>query len=211
MLRYLLIADDHPICVAALTMAAQRVDGAIAVETATSLAEVEQRICNRRYDAVLLDLRLPDGDGFEGLAMLARRCPKTPVAIVSSSDSPQYVRRAAELGARGFVSKAASVDAMYDALVALLEGRAAFPEGFDVSAIGSGSKSDPLAQLTPAQLRVLRELRDGHANKEIGFRLGLAEPTVKRHLSAIFRALGVSNRNQAMLAMRQGPDGLPLR
>lgn len=207
MLKYLLIADDHPICVAALTMAAQRVDGAIAVETATSLAEVEQRISERRYDAVLLDLRLPDGDGFEGLAMLARRCPKTPVAIVSSSDSPQHVRRAAELGACGFVSKAASVEAMHDALAALLEGKPAFPDGFDLTDTGSGRAPDPLAQLTPAQLRVLRELRDGHANKEIGFRLELAEPTVKRHLSAIFRALGVTNRSQAMLAMRQGSEG----
>ena len=206
MIRYLLIADDHPICVAALTRAVEQIDGAIAVETATCLAEVGQRISERRYDAVLLDLRLPDGDGFEGLALLARQCPATPVAIVSSSDSPQQIRRAADLGARGFISKAASIEMMSDAVVALLDGRTAFPPGFDASETGAGREFDPLAQLTPAQLRVLRELRDGNANKEIAFRLGLAEQTIKSHLSAVFRALGVSNRNQAMLALRQMQD-----
>lgn len=206
MLKYLLIADDHPICVAALTRAVEQIDGAITVETATCLADVAQRISERQYDAVVLDLRLPDGDGFEGLALLAQHCPATPVAIVSSSDSPQHVRRAAGLGARGFISKAASVDEMKDAVVALLDGRTAFPRGFDFNETGTARETDPLAQLTPAQLRVLRELRNGHANKEIGFRLGLAEQTIKSHLSAIFRALGVSNRNQAMLALREAQD-----
>lgn len=201
---HILVADDHPMCSAALAMAARVVDPAMPVDTATTLAETEQLIRRTVHDLILLDLMLPDVQGFAGLALVRAIRPQVRVAIVSGRDEPGIIRQAAALGACGFIPKSLAIDQMVAAIAALMAGHSWFPEGLCSNDIDA-SQTDMVARmgtLSVAQLRVLRAIANGHQNKQIAYDLHLAEPTVKSHLSAIFRKLGVTNRTQAVLALQ---------
>ncbi|HEU0045674.1 response regulator transcription factor [Sphingomonas sp.] len=204
MLRRILIADDHPMCVTALTMAAHAIDPALLVDKAGTLAEAE--FCARAvpHDLILLDLVLPDVQGFAGLVLMRALAPETPVAIVSSRDEETVIRQAIVLGARGFMSKSAPLDQMIAAIRVLLGGGQWLPGALlaNPPADNADEAGGRVGSLSVAQLRVLRAIADGRQNKQIAYDLQLAEPTVKSHLAAIFRKLGVANRTQAVLALR---------
>ncbi|MDJ0278476.1 response regulator transcription factor [Sphingomonas sp. 2R-10] len=201
---HILVADDHPMCATALGMAAQATDPTITRDSATTLAEAEALVRTKDYDLILLDLMLPDVQGFAGLALLRAIRPSARIAIVSGREEPAVVAQAHALGAHGFIPKSSTIDQMMEALRTLLAGRTWVPEG-----LGGGAPDDRrvdmaerMGTLSIAQLRVLRAIVNGHQNKQIAYDLQLAEPTVKSHLSAIFRKLGVSNRTQAVLALQ---------
>ena len=202
MLKRILVADDHPMCATALTMAAHVIDPAMLVDTAGTLAETEARARAAAPDLVLLDLMLPDVQGFAGLALMRGLLPGVAVAIVSSRDEEPVMRQALSLGARGFVSKASPLDQMVAAIRVLLARGQWFPDGLLAAPAPSDDAAARVGSLSVAQLRVLRAIADGRQNKQIAYDLQLAEPTVKSHLAAIFRKLGVSNRTQAVLAYR---------
>ena len=210
MVKRLLVADDHPLCVTALTMAAHAIDPAMLVDQAGTLAEAEAFARAARLDLVLLDLMLPDVHGFAGLAMMRAMLPGVPVAIVSSRDDEAVIRQAITLGARGYLSKASPLDQMIAAIRVLLGGGQWFPDAM-LAAPRDDAADDVAARigtLSVAQLRVLRAIADGRQNKQIAHDLQLAEPTIKSHLAAIFKKLGVFNRTQAVLALRtMEPDG----
>jgi DNA-binding NarL/FixJ family response regulator len=203
-LRRVLVADDHPMYATALAMAVQTIDSAILVDSAGTLAEAEALVRAHPHDLVLLDLMLPDVQGFSGLALLRAIKPNTPVGIVSSRDEPGVIRQAAALGAQGFLSKASPIDRVVSAIRVLLEGGQWFPNGVTLG--GASDQTAELAKrmgtLSVAQLRVLRAIASGRQNKQIAHDLDLAEPTIKSHLSAIFRKLGVTNRTQAVLQLQ---------
>jgi DNA-binding NarL/FixJ family response regulator len=204
MAQSILVVDDHPLCTAALTMAAHAVDPATIVEIAATLAEAEARVRARRPDLILLDLMLPDVQGFTGLALMRALCPDVPVAIVSSRDEDGTVRKARGLGAGGFISKTSPIDRMIAALRLLLAGGQWFPDASLADGVASedAAAAERIGSLSVAQLRVLRAIADGAGNKQIAGDLDLAIPTIKSHLAAIFRKLDVSNRTQAVLALR---------
>jgi DNA-binding NarL/FixJ family response regulator len=201
--RPVLIADDHPLFVSALTMAARAVEPGIAVETAATLAAAEALAGASRHALILLDLMLPDVQGFAGLALLRAMQPDTPIAIVTAREEPAIARQALMLGARGFIGKGIALDQTVAAIRVLLGGGRWFP---DAIALDKDSDADArlarFAELSVAQLKVLRRMADGLQNKQIAHELGIAEPTVKSHLVAVFRKLGVTNRTQAVLALR---------
>ncbi len=201
---HILVADDHPMCAAALAMAARAVDPAMTIDSATTLAEAEGFARAAAPDLVLLDLMLPDVQGFGGLALMRAIRPTATIAIVSSRDEPAIVAQAVALGARGFVSKSSPIDQMVAAIRALLAGDPWLPAGTETIAPDDRriDLATRMGTLSVAQLRVLRAIANGHQNKQIAYDLQLAEPTVKSHLSAIFRKLGVTNRTQAVLAMQ---------
>ncbi len=201
---HILVADDHPMCATALGMAAKAVDPAIAIDCAATLGEAESFARQRRYDLILLDLMLPDVQGFAGLAVLRAVLPSATIAIVSGREEPAVVAQAVALGARGFVPKSSSIETMIAAIRSLLAGEHWLPDGFEDQAQDDRrvDVAERMGTLSIAQLRVLRAIANGHQNKQIAFDLNLAEPTVKSHLSAIFRKLGVNNRTQAVLALK---------
>jgi DNA-binding NarL/FixJ family response regulator len=197
-----LIADDHPMCAAALAMATEQVaPGADTVKVGT-IAEAVAVAEQRRFDLILLDLMLPDVQGFAGLLMLRRLQPRATVAIVSSTDDPAVMRRAAREGASGYIPKSAPMSAMVGSIRTLMTGGNAFPAEMAQTDGDVVTLPSRIGELSPAQFRVLRAAADGSQNKQIAYELGIAETTVKTHFAQIFRKLGVTNRTQAILALQ---------
>ncbi|MBI5899888.1 MAG: response regulator transcription factor [Rhodocyclales bacterium] len=156
-------------------------------------------------DMMILDLMLPGTKGQTFLPLVRRRFPTVPVVILSALDDADTVSRVMKAGASGFVSKAGSSTELLDALRAVLSGAIYLPQKLQELASRSESaqaEGKPLAQrfgLTAAQARVLDLLAEGRSNRQIGELLGLTEGTVKIHVSAIMKAMGVSNRAEAAL------------
>jgi DNA-binding NarL/FixJ family response regulator len=155
------------------------------------------------YDLILLDLMLPGTHGMGFLGVLRKRFPAIPVVILSAMDDADTVGRAMKQGASGFVPKSSSSQVLIDGLRQVLDGEIYLPDKLrDRQGTRSRSGSDRYG-LTPGQVRVLELLTQGKTNRQIADLLGLTEGTVKIHVSAILRALNVTNRAQALLAVNR--------
>ncbi len=193
----IVIADDHPLFRAALAQAVARAMPQAEIEQCSSLATAEAALDRAPASLVLLDLKMTDSDGFAGLLALREAYPATPLVVVSASEEPETIRRALALGAAGFIPKSADLEAMAQALDAILDGETWAPPCGAADAPGAEQ-----ARLTPAQVKILVGLQKGRLNKQIAFDMGVTEATVKAHMTAIFRKLGVQNRTQAVLAAK---------
>ena len=198
----ILIVDDHPLVREALRGAL----GALVPE-ATFLEEADGagavRRLGRHADValVVLDLGLPDRDGLELLAELREARPALPIAVLSADGSRESVTRALELGALGFVPKSAPREILLGAFGLILAGGVYVPP----EALAPAARAAPDARacgpaLTERQAEVLELMMRGMSNKAICRRLDIAEATVKNHVTAILRALGASNRTEAVVA-----------
>jgi DNA-binding NarL/FixJ family response regulator len=148
-------------------------------------------------DLVLVDLAMPGQDGLAALDGLVRAAATTPVVVLSASEEPETIRRALDCGAAGFIPKREKTAVMLSALRLVLSGGVYLPPMLvQAGAAGGGGRT----ALTPRQRDVLHYLIEGRSNKDIGRRLDLSEATVKAHISAIFKVLGVRNRTQAARA-----------
>lgn len=153
------------------------------------------------FDLILLDLMLPGTGGMAFLGVIRKRHPHMPVVVLSALDDGETVLKAMRHGAAGFVSKASPTDTLMEALREVLAGEIWLPPEFR-ELTGKRRRAKTVAErfgLTKSQARVLELLAEGKTNREIGALLGVTEGTVKIHVSAIFKALGVSNRSQALL------------
>ena len=153
-------------------------------------------------ELVLLDLSMPGTRGFSALLHVRGEYPELPVVIISSNDHPRVIRRAQQFGAAGFIPKSAPADAMGEAIEAVLEGGSWFPPMAAERSEADAELAAKLAQLTPQQFRVLLCLADGLLNKQIAATLGLAENTVKVHVTAILKKLGCYRRTQAAVLVK---------
>jgi DNA-binding NarL/FixJ family response regulator len=159
-------------------------------------------------DLAIVDLMLPGANGFSLLGVLAKRYPDLPAIVVSAMDDDASVRRALSAGASGFVSKASSGEVLALAVREVLDGGMPTPRA---SPPGRGARSLSAAErygLTSAQNRVAELLATGGSNREIATKLGLTEGTVKVHVTAIYRALGVSSRSQALVLLSRRNKGV---
>jgi DNA-binding NarL/FixJ family response regulator len=135
-----------------------------------------------------------------------------PVVVISSNDHPRTVRRAQQFGAAGFIPKSEPAERMLEAVRTVLEGGVWFPRLAAERSEEDANLAARLAQLTPQQVRVLMCLADGLLNKQIAYELGLAENTVKVHVTAILRKLDCHSRTQAALLVKAlEPDPPPER
>jgi DNA-binding NarL/FixJ family response regulator len=205
----LLIADDHPLFRAAVLHALRDVvDVAQAIEVASVSALTEALAAHPQVDLVLLDLTMPGARGFSSLVWLRGERPDLPVLVISSNDQPRVVRRAQQFGAAGFIPKSAPVEAIRTAVEAVMEGGTSFPPITAERSERDAQLAARLAQLTPQQFRVLLAVAEGLLNKQIAHELGLAENTVKVHVTAILKKLGCHSRTQAAVLVKAlEPEG----
>ena len=205
MVATILIADDHPVFSVALGMAARQAMPTALTEHAGTIADVYARARSGPLRLILLDLMMPDVQGFAGLVMLRQLQPNAAIAIVSGNDQPSLMRRAAQHGANGYIPKSTPMSGMIDAICVLLAGGQSFP--VETFADGDQDTETPaiaqrIGELSTAQLRVLQMAASGRQNKQIAYELGVAETTVKTHLAQTYRKLAVTNRTQAILALQ---------
>lgn len=210
--HHVIIADDHPLFRDALkqTLATSLPDIGF-----TEVGSVEKLLdaltANANTDLVLLDLKMPGEkgaaslSGLTGLMYLRSQHPEIPVVIVSASDNPSMIRRCANLGAAGFISKSLPVDKIRLAVKTVLDGGVWFSDEMPSEAGGDelGDLASRLATLTPQQVRVLSMLGQGLLNKQIAYELTVSEATVKAHVSAILQKLSVDSRTQAVIAVNR--------
>jgi DNA-binding NarL/FixJ family response regulator len=196
----LLIIDDHSILREGVAEILRQMHPQTSVLQARSVEEgLVLAANNKTLDAILLDLHFPEGGSAGAIAEFSRAAPDAPVIILSSSEDPDDVRRALAQGAMGYVPKSASAQTLISALRLVLSGNIYLPPLMaDAPVQGAGER----AVLTERQLEVLEAVCQGLTNKDIGQQLDLSEKTVKAHVSAIFRALNVVNRTQAVNAAR---------
>lgn len=201
----LIVADDHPLFRAALIHAI----GQSFAATQTLEADSFDATCavladNPDADLLLLDLHMPGNCGFLGLIQLRKDNPTLPIVVISASEDPDVVRRVLGFGASAYVPKSAQTAEIGQALQAVLDGDTWLPpslrhllhEPVDAADTDLAAR---VAQLTPQQYKVLYYLTEGWLNKQIAYDLNISEATVKAHMTAIFRKLGVATRTQVVI------------
>lgn len=207
MAYHMLIADDHPLFRDALMMALRQDSLAKSrIDLASTLEETTDRLVQEAdLDLLLLDLRMPGSEGFFGLIQIRKDFPDVPVVVISGSDDPAIISRTRAFGALGFIAKSAPTEQIREAVVRVLEGEEVWPRHLEpledeADLIDAARR---VGELTGQQLRVLQHLQRGRLNKQIAYDLVISEATVKAHVTAIFRKLGVQNRTQAVIMVNQ--------
>ena len=212
-----LIADDHDLFRRGLIYAlTDRIEGLQVIESGSFEGALEALASQGPFDLASFDLRMPGMQEGQSLAAIRRLYPKLPIAVLSGFEDRQNILNALSLGASGFIPKSLPADEIVAAMVEIMGGRIYIPPSItafeEVDDHTRDRVAEPLeapdhpppvsaadiANLTPRQRDVLRQLVAGRSTKEICRDLHLAEGTVKIHLTALFRALGARNRVEAV-------------
>jgi DNA-binding NarL/FixJ family response regulator len=207
----ILVVDDHPLILEALKQVLRDLHPDIEVlEARDATQAVEQTRAHPDLALVLLDLTLPRTHGLELLGELRRDSPDVPVVVLSATEDRETVLRAINDGAMGFIPKTAKTEVLIAALRLVFSGGVYLPPSVVAGPANAVSEPRPAstgmrtpreAGLTERQAQVLALLVQGKSNKLICRALDLAEGTVKIHVTAILRALHVSNRTEALVAV----------
>lgn len=203
-----IVADDHPLFREALIHAVHNCVPDAEVLEAESLATLYDVVeSNPDADLLFLDLNMPGVSGFSALAYMRNNHGSMPTVIVSAVDDPAVIRRAIHHGASGFIPKSSPVRMIEAAIESILQGEVWLPENVELSGGGLDSEEARVAaamsSLTPHQFRVLMMLGEGLLNKQIAYVLGVSEATIKAHVTAILRKMNVTNRTQAVVAVKR--------
>lgn len=205
-----LVIDDHPLFCEALAMTLENILELKAIETANSLAAGLEVLGNGfKADAIVLDLNLPDVSGVDGLLQLRVRQPKIPIVVVSALGDSRVITAVIAAGAAGFIRKDAPRDVLASAFQKIWAGETYLPEDYTRAPDLNGEVEkmerivERLSSLTPQQVTILKLVCEGKLNKQIAYDLTIAETTVKAHITAILRKLGVHSRTQAALLAKE--------
>jgi two-component system nitrate/nitrite response regulator NarL len=194
----ILIVDDHPLFRAGFHAVLEQSDLDAGVLSVSSLPEALQTLQqDGEIGLVLLDIHLKGDDGFNALKVIGERFPTTACIMISGDEQQAVAARAVAAGASGFIPKSFTADEMIAAIRKVLAGEVFVPETTNLAAAQQPSG------LTLRQLEVISMLGRGFSNKEIARALDVAERTVKAHVSAVFEALNVRNRTQAVLVAQK--------
>ena len=208
----LLVIDDHPLVQEGVAAALEALGLDVRIVSARGSDQgMSAAASTPDLDAVLLDVAMPGVNGFALIGEMRKRFNDVPVIVLSALDDPTNVKRAMDSGAAGFIPKSSPTDVLIKVLQQVLKGNAAVEPNAAVAAKhmnGSAQAADTegapdASLLTLRQLQVLSRVCQGKTNKQIASELGLSEKTVKAHVTAIFKILGVVNRTQAVLVARR--------
>lgn len=207
----ILLIDDHPFFVDGLkhvlTRLRQDVEVEVALDFNTAIERLEE---SADYDIVLLDMGLPDIDGYSAIQTIRQSFPLQPLVILSANEEKDLINHAISSGVQGYIPKSTSSEIMISALNLVLSGGIYIPK-VALSAMErpyvKSVEANVLQQnfngidelLTQRQITILSNLANGLSNKEIARKLNIASGTVRVHMSAIYRVLGVGNRTQAVI------------
>ncbi len=197
-----LIADDHKIVRDGLRLLLETEPGFTIVAEAETGSEALEAIAGYSPDVVLLDLRMPDMDGYEVLEAVADLEKPPAVVVLTMHDDLAFVRRAIQLGADGYLMKSVGRDELVRALRSVQAGKPYVQDKLTRSLIVSlgdrGTTADLTVSLSDRQLTVLDSLAKGMENAAIGEAMGMSESTVKAELRALYTELGVRKRSEAV-------------
>jgi DNA-binding NarL/FixJ family response regulator len=210
----ILVIDDHALIRQAMAGVLKKLRRDAVLLEAPNYAEAMARLAaNTDTELILLDLTLPDRDGFDVLAELRERYPDAGIVVLSAERDAEKVRRALDFGARGYIPKSAKADVIISALRLVISGGVYIPPEILAGGLSSAPQSryaadkalasPEAAGLTERQIDVLALIMQGKNNKTICRMLNLAEPTVKNHVTAILRALKVTSRTEAVITVNK--------
>ena len=196
----ILIADDHEVVRSGLKTLLADTDVEIMAEVATGEEAVKYTLAHQP-DVVLLDIRMPEGDGLTALGRIKLDKPDMPVLMLSTFDNPTYIARSVALGANGYLLKSCTREELLAALRAASTGESVWTRDELRRVTGALATprlaADVEVPLTQRESEVLRQLAYGLTNKEIAQALHISYETVKEHVQHILRKIGVSDRTQA--------------
>jgi DNA-binding NarL/FixJ family response regulator len=203
-----LVADDHGVLRDGLGRVIAAQPDMELVGTAANGAEAIELCRALEPDVVLMDIEMPVLDGIEATLAIAAQAPATAVLVLTSFSDRQRIVDALDAGAVGYLLKDAAADDVVRGVRAAAEGGSPLDPRAARTLLEAKTAPDPLDGLSPREREVLALLLDGLPNKLIALRLGISEKTVKTHLTAVFRRIGVTDRVQAVLwTERQGVRG----
>lgn len=204
----ILIADDHPLFRMALTQAIGLAFEQATIKEAGSIDEVQQVLeKGTPYDLLLLDLQMPGAQGFSGLIYLRGHYPEIPIVVVSGKDPDKVAAKAISHGASGFIPKSTGLPDIAAAIKTVYEGSEWVPPGITLTPHQvedeETSIAETVASLTPQQFRVFGYLAGGMLNKQIAYEMGVAEGTVKAHVTGILKKFGAYSRSHLIIAAQK--------
>lgn len=201
----LLIADDHPVVRAGLVGLLSDEPGFEVVGEASDGLQAARIAEATSPDVVLMDLRMPGGDGVEATAAIVAQ-GDAKVLILTTYESDDQILAAIEAGASGYLLKAAPQDEIIAGIRSVAEGQTALSPQVAARLVQRMRQpAAPAAVLSAREVEVLRLVSRGNSNKQVAAELGIGESTVKTHLLRIFEKLGVADRTRAVtLAMERG-------
>ncbi len=203
-----LLADDHDVVRRGLTALLDGAGGFSVVGAAADGEEAIALAAEHDPDVVLMDLSMPGVDGIEATRRLVGERPDIRVVVLTSFSDRERILDAIDAGAVGYLLKDAEPDELLRGIEAAARGESPLAPKAARAVLSARAEARPAAELTAREQEVLALLAEGMANKQIARRLGIAEKTVKAHLTSVFQRIGVTDRTQAALwAQRNGVTG----
>jgi DNA-binding NarL/FixJ family response regulator len=202
-----LVVDDHVVVRSGLEQLLATTDDIELVGTASNGNEAIDAVARLHPDVVLMDLSMPELDGVEATRRISADHPSSRVLVLTSFSDQSRILDALSAGADGYLLKHAEPDDIADAIRAVHSGESPLDPKAARVLVESRRAGRDTPQLTDREREVLLLVRDGLANKQIARRLGIAERTVKAHLTSVFQRLGVTDRTQAALWAREHLSG----
>ena len=207
---HILIADDHDLVREGLKLTLGKLPEPASISEAATADEVRNALADTSIRLIILDLHMPGANGLELLTSICNEQPDIPVVVLSALEDPQVMQRTIDRGAVGFIPKSVANEVLVSAIQLVLAGGVYIPteildkqNGQTTNGVSPAARPLQSPKLTDRQMEVLHLLSNGESNKAIARKLGLSEHTIKIHISAIFKSLGVNNRTAAALVYRE--------
>ncbi|TIV61678.1 MAG: response regulator transcription factor [Mesorhizobium sp.] len=204
------IVDDHPLFREGVARSLGEIGGFELVGEGASAEDAERLVRASSPDILLLDISMPGG-GLSALASILSAMPEQKIVMLTVSETNADVAQALKAGARGYVLKGVGSKALAEILRDVANGQSYVSPSLSARLLSdllqpTGSKPDPLAQLTGREAEILKLVAEGLSNKEVAARLSLQEKTVKHHMTRVLAKLNVRNRTEAALLMHEARE-----
>jgi len=202
------VVDDHAIVRDGIRQLLKSFEGIDVVATAGNGSEALDAVAREKPDVVLMDLSMPEVDGVEAARRISAEFPEVHVVVLTTFSDQRRIMDALNAGASGYLLKDASPDEVIAAVRTVMRGEAPLDPRAARALLDARNAARPRRELSARELEVLALVATGLANKQIARHMGIAERTVKAHLTSVFQQLGVTDRTQAALWARSNlPDG----